>query len=104
MAVQAQIHLRYIQQVLVEASGTVGLAQALAVDQAAIGAGAAEAWQGRWRPQPLQYVASGDRLDAIGTDQQVAAVVAAVGEHHAGFTGVLLDAGGALVEAGDAWR
>ncbi|MDT4878427.1 hypothetical protein FQZ97_1140250 [compost metagenome] len=37
-------------------------------------------------------------LDAIGGDQQVAAVIRAIGEPHAGLVALLLHAGGALVE------
>ncbi|MCY1460713.1 hypothetical protein D9M71_782950 [compost metagenome] len=58
MAVEPQVHLRHVHQVLVDAMGPIGFAQALAVDHPAIGTGAAEARRLRGQPLTFQHMAA----------------------------------------------
>ncbi|MND48312.1 hypothetical protein D3C80_392300 [compost metagenome] len=56
VAIEPQIHLRNVDQVLVDATCAVGFAQLLAVDQPAVGTGAAESWRSQGLVQALQYM------------------------------------------------
>ena len=56
MGVETQIHLRDIDQMLIDTRSAIRLAQLLTVDHATVGAGTTESRSDQRQAQPLQYI------------------------------------------------
>ncbi|MNI28610.1 hypothetical protein D3C73_823970 [compost metagenome] len=103
MGIESQVHLRDIDQVLIDTARPVRRTQLFAVDHPAVGAGTAETRCHQRLAKTVEHMITNGRLDAVCGDQQVAAMLGAVGEQYASLVAILLHADGTLAEPGDAF-
>ncbi|MNC83525.1 hypothetical protein D3C75_1375270 [compost metagenome] len=69
MGIQSQVHLRDIDQVLIDTASPVRRTQLFAVDHPAVGAGTAETRCHQRLAKTVEHMITNGRLDAVCGDQ-----------------------------------
>ncbi len=105
MCIQAEVHLRDVDQVFVDVSGLVGSPKLLTVDHPAVGAGTTEPGGGQGLGKPLKHVVTNTGFDTVSRDQQVAFMGGTICEVDTDTLVLLLNPRSTLVKVRDArWQ